>query len=131
MSLVKLLGDVDEIIPIKTHSKGGFGFSGILDPHFLFIEEIWHDVKKGSGSILSSISSQTLAVHPSNNDLVYLWPNLWCNNYREMFLLDGNFFVFDISLIYPQNACFRCALCGNVTAFFSLDPKYTVKNPVE
>ena len=70
MSLVKLLGAVDVIISIKTHLKDPFGSSGILDLAFLFIEEILHDVQKGSGSILSSISSQTLAVSPANNDLV-------------------------------------------------------------
>ena len=40
MSLVKLLGAVDGIISIKTDLKGAFGFSGILDLAFLFIEEI-------------------------------------------------------------------------------------------
>ena len=130
MSLVKLSGAVDGIISIKIYLKGAFGFSGILDRAFLFIEEIWHDVQKGSGYILSSISSQTLAVFPANNDLVDLWPNLWCKNSRAILFLDDNFFVFDISLISPQNACFLCALCGNVTAFLSFAPKYTVKNPL-
>ena len=72
MSLVKLLGDVDGIISIKTHLKGAFGFSGFLDPAFLFMEEIWHDVQKESGSILSSISSQILGVSPGNNDMMDL-----------------------------------------------------------
>ena len=76
MSLVRLLGAVDGIISIKTHLKGAFGFSGILDLAFLFIEEILREVQKGSGYILSSISSQTLAVSPANNDLVDLCPNL-------------------------------------------------------
>ena len=120
MSLVKILGDVDGIMSIKTHLKGYLGFSGILDLAFLFIEEIWHDVKKGYGYILSSISCQTLAVSPATNYLVDLWPNLWCNNYREIFFLDGNFSVFEISLIFTKNACFLCALCGNVTAIFPL-----------
>ena len=44
------------------------------------------------------------------------------------FLLE--FFFFDISLIFPRNACFLCALCGNATAFFFSAPKYTVKNPL-
>ena len=35
MSLVRLLGAVDGIISIKTHLKGAFGFSGILDLAFL------------------------------------------------------------------------------------------------
>ena len=76
MSLVRLWGDVDGIISIKTNLKGAFGLSGILDLAFLFIEEILHDVQKGSGYILSSTSSQTLAVSPANNDLVDLCPNL-------------------------------------------------------
>ena len=67
---------VDGIISIKTHLKGDFGLSGILDLAFLFIEEIWHDVQKGYGNIISSTSSQTLAVSPANNDLVDLWPNI-------------------------------------------------------
>ena len=76
MSLVRLLGAVDGIISIKTHLKGAFGYSGILDLAFLFIEEILHEVQKGSGYILSSKSSQTLAVSPAKNDLVDVCPNL-------------------------------------------------------
>ena len=76
MSLVRLLGTVDGIISIKTHLKGAFVFSGNSDLAFLFIEEILHEMKKGSGSILSSTSSQTLAVSPAINDLVDLCPNL-------------------------------------------------------
>ena len=72
MSLVKHFGAVDGIMAIKTHLKGAFGFSRFLDLAFLFMEEIWHDVQKGSGSTLSVISSQTLAVSPSNNNLVDL-----------------------------------------------------------
>ena len=45
----------------------------------------------------------------------------WCNNSKEIFFLDG---------ISPKNACFLCAFCGNVTAFFSFVPKYTVQNPL-
>ena len=76
MSLVKLLGAVDGTISIKTHLKGAFGFIGILDLAFLFIEEILHDVQKGSGYIFSSTSSHTLSVSQYNNDLVDLCPNL-------------------------------------------------------
>ena len=76
MSLVKRLDAVDGIISIKTHLKGAFGLSGILDLAFLFIEEIRHDVQKGSGFIVSSTFSQTFAVSPANNDLVDLCPNL-------------------------------------------------------
>ena len=67
--MTQLFRVVDRIISIKTHVKGAFGFSGILDLVFLFIEEILHDFQKGSGSILSSISTQILAVSPSKNDL--------------------------------------------------------------
>ena len=76
MSLVRLLGAVDGIISIKTHLKGAFGFSGILDLAFLFVEEILHEVQKGSGYILSSTSSHTLVVSPAINDLVDMCPNL-------------------------------------------------------
>ena len=76
MSLVRLLGAVDGIISMKIYLKGAFGLSGILDLAFLFMEEIQQEVQKGSGSILSSTSSHTLAVSPANNDLVDLFPNL-------------------------------------------------------
>ena len=76
MSLVRLLGAVDGIISIKTHLKDAFGFGGISDLALLFIEEILHEVQKGSGSILISTSSQTLAVYPAINDLVDMCPNL-------------------------------------------------------
>ena len=72
MSLIKLFIGVDGIISMKTHLKGVFGFSGFLDLAFFFIEEILLDVQKGYGYILSSISSQELAVSQSNNDLVDL-----------------------------------------------------------
>ena len=102
MSLVKRFGAVGGTMSIKTHLKGTFGFSGFLYLVFFFIEEIWHDVQKGSGYILRSISSQTLSVSPANNDMADLWPNLWCNNYKAIFFLDGKIFVFGIFLS-PQN----------------------------
>ena len=52
MSFVKLFSAVNGITSIKPHLKGGFGFSGILDLAFLFIEEILHDVQKGTGYII-------------------------------------------------------------------------------
>ena len=128
MSSVKLFGAVGGIISIKTHFKGAFWFSGTLDLSFLFMEEIWHDVKKCSWSIIRSISCQTLAVSPANNDLVYLWPNIWCNNYKSIFFLDGNIFVFDISCISPKNVCFLCALCGKLTPLLSMYLNFTVQN---
>ena len=102
MSLVKRFNFVDGIISIKTHLKGAFGLSGHLDLAFLFIEEILHDVQKGSGYILSSISSQTLSVSPDNSDLVDMWPNLWCINYKTIFSFASDLFLFDISLISPK-----------------------------
>ena len=76
MSFVRLFGAVDGLTSIKTHLKGAFGFNGRLDLAFLFIEEILHEVKKGSASIFSSASSQALAVSPSINDLVDLFYNI-------------------------------------------------------
>ena len=116
MSLVRILGAVDVIISIKTHLKGAFGFSGILDLAFLFIEDIWHEMQKGSRSILSSTYSHTLVVSPSNNDLVDLCPNIWCNNSKVIFFLAGDLFFFDTSWTFPVKACFLYALCNNVTA---------------
>ena len=72
MSLVKLFGSVDGIMPIKAHFRVAFGFSGFLDLAFLFVEEIQHGLQKGSGYFLILISSQALVVSPSNNDLVDL-----------------------------------------------------------
>ena len=72
MSLVKSFGAIDGIIYIQIHFNGAFGFDGFSDPSFLFMEEILHDLKKGYGSILSSISSQTLSVSPAKNNLVDL-----------------------------------------------------------
>ena len=129
MSLVKLLGAVDGIISIKNHLKGAFGFNRFLDLAFLFIEDIWHFVQEGSGSILGYTYSQTLELSPSDNYLVYLWPNLWCNNSKSIFFLAGNFFVLETSFISLKNECFPCAICGNVTAFFSFALNYTVQNP--
>ena len=130
MLLVKLLDAADGIMSIKTHLKGAFVFNGFLDVVFFFIGKISHDVQKGSGSILSSISFQTLAVSPAINDLVDLYPNRWYDNYKAIFFLGANFFVFDISFLYPKNTCLLCELCGKVTAFFSLFTKYTVQNPL-
>ena len=72
VSRVKRFGAIDGIMSIKPHFKDDFGLSGCSDLAFLFMEEIWHDVQKGSVYILGSISSQTLAVSPANNDLADL-----------------------------------------------------------
>ena len=76
MSFVRLFDAVDGITSIKTHLKGAFGFNGSLDLALLLIEEILHEVQKGSASIFSSASSQTLAVSPAINDMVDLCHNL-------------------------------------------------------
>ena len=47
MSLVRLLGAVDGIIYIKTHLKGAFGFSGILDLDFFSLKKFDMRCKKG------------------------------------------------------------------------------------
>ena len=80
---------VDGIMSIKNHLKGSFWLSGILDLAFLFTEEIWHDVQKGSVYTLSSTSPQIFAVSPANNDLVDLCPNIWCSNSKAIFFPDG------------------------------------------
>ena len=72
MSLVKLLGDIDVIMSTKTHLKGSFVFNRFFDLAFLCMEKIWHDVQKGYGYILGSISSQILALSSANNSLVDL-----------------------------------------------------------
>ena len=102
MSPVKLFGAVSGITSIKINLKDAFGFNGFLDLAFVFMEEIWHDVQKGSGSILISISSQTLAVPPSINYLVDLCPNIWYDNSKATFFLGANLFVFEIFLFPPK-----------------------------
>ena len=101
-------------------------FNVFLDLYFLFIEYICHDVKKVYGSILTSISCQTFAVYPKINNLLDMCLYLWCNNFKATFFLGSNLFDLAFSFIFTKNACFLCALCGRVTAFFSLSPKYTV-----
>ena len=127
MSPVKLFVAVSSIISVKIHLKGAFGFNVFLDLVF-FMEDIYHDVQKGYVSKLSSISSQKLAVNPDINDLLDLFPNIWCNNSKATFFLCANFFVFDICFIFTKSSYFRCAICGKLTTFFSLSPKYTVQN---
>ena len=76
MSFVKLLEDVDGMMSMNTHLKGVF----VSDLAYLFIVDIWHDVKYGSVSTLISMSCQTYAVSPSSSDIVDMCPNIWCNN---------------------------------------------------
>ena len=76
MSLVKILGAVDGTISIKTHLKGAFGLSGILDLAFFSLKKFDMMCKKDPGSIIRSTSSQTFAVSAANNDLVDMCPNI-------------------------------------------------------
>ena len=39
--------------------------------------------------------------------------------------------IFWFWIYFPQKACFRCALCGKVTTFYHLSPKYTIHNPLQ
>ena len=128
MSFVKLLEDIVGVISMKTQLRCVLEWCGILYIGFLFIVEIWHDVQKGSGYTLNSISCQTFVVYPANNGLVYLCPNLWCNISGEIFFLWVNFCNFDFYSEFTKNACFLCALCGRVTAFCLISLKKTVKN---
>ena len=52
-TLVNCFGDVAGIMSIKNHLKDAFGFNGVLELAFLFIEDIWHNVQKRSGYIPS------------------------------------------------------------------------------
>ena len=59
---------------------------------------------------------------------MYLCPNLWWNNPKEIFLLGICFCDLDFSLVCTKKSCFLCALCGNFTTFCLLSPKKTVQN---
>ena len=122
---MRLLGAVDENIPIKTHLKGAFGFSGILDLAFLFIEAIFHEVQKGSGSILSYTYSQTLAVSPAINDWLDLCPNISCKNSEAIFFLAV--FFFDFSIFSLKKRFFSPQYAVMLLHY---TPKYTVQNPL-
>ena len=89
------LEDMAGMMSMNTHLKGLLGFSGDLDIGFLIIVEIWHDVQNGSGYTLISISCQKCAVYPVSSDIVYLCPDLWCNNHRESFVLEICFCDFE------------------------------------
>ena len=59
-------------------------------------------MQKGSGYILSSTSSQTLAVSPANNGVVDLCPNLWFSYSKAIFFLAGNFFSLTYSWFFLE-----------------------------
>ena len=116
MSFVKILEHISGMISMDTHLKGYLGYRGFFDLRFLFIVEILNDVHNGSVSTLSSTCCQNIAVSPSSGDIVDMWPNIWCNNSRETLFLGIWFVDFYFSFVFT-NACFLCAMCGNVTAF--------------
>ena len=76
MSFVKFLEDMACMVPMNTHLKGVLDLRGVFYISFLFIVEILHDVKNGSGSILRSMYCQIFAVSPSSSDLVDMCPNI-------------------------------------------------------
>ena len=108
--------------------KCAFGSNGVLDLSFLFIEDIWHDVQKGSGSILNSIYFQKIAVYLAINDMVDLCPNLWCNNSKETFFLGATLLDLAFYFLFTKKSSFLCALCVRVTVFFLLY-RYWRNNP--
>ena len=76
LPFVKLLEYVASMMYMKTHLKYVLGFIGVFDLVFLFIVDIWNDMKKGPGSTLRSISWQTFKVSPASSDLVDLCTNI-------------------------------------------------------
>ena len=128
VSFVKLLEDMAGMISMNTHLKSVLGFRAVFDLYFLFIVDIWHNVNKGSVSTLMSMSCQNVSVSPTSSELLDLCPNLWCNNSKETLFLGICFCDFDFYFIFTKNACFICALCGNVIAFCSLSLDKTVKS---
>ena len=101
------------VVSINTHLNGFLSFISVFDIEFLLIIEIWHDVQKGSGSTLRSMSCQKLAVYPAISELVDLYPNLLWNSSREIIFLGFSFVVLTF-LSY-----FLCMLCDNVTELYS------------
>ena len=123
--------DMSAMININTHLKGVLVFSDVLDIGFLLIFRIWHYVQKGSGSILISMYFQTIIISLSSGNVVNPCPNLWCNNSRKSFFLGICFNDFGFSLVFTQNECFICALCRNITAFYSISLNKTVNTIFE
>ena len=80
--------------------------SGVAN--FKLTPQVWHSSLNSVGVNCVPASAETIS--------------------KSIFFLDGNFFVFHISFISPQNACFLCTLCGKVTELFSFAPNYNVQN---
>ena len=101
VSLVKRFGAVSGIISIKTHLKGAFGFNGFLELAFFHWRYLTWCTKRvwiyPKFNILPKFSVST-----SINELVDLFPNIWCNNPKATFFLGAIFFDFEIFFIYPK-----------------------------
>ena len=69
MSLVRLLGDVDGTISIKTHLKGALGLSGILALAFVSLKKFDMMCKKGLDIFLAS----HLPLHLQYPQLTMIW----------------------------------------------------------
>ena len=112
MSFVKIFEDTAGMMSTNTHLKGVWGFRGVFDLTFLFIVEILHDVKNGSGYTLSSMSFQTFELCPANSDLVDICPILCYNNPKETFFLGICFCDYNFSFIFTKNGFFsvHCAV---------------------
>ena len=130
MSFVEILEDMSVMMSMNTHLKVVLGFRGLFNIDFLFIVDILHDVQKGSGSTLSSMSFQIFSVSPARIYLVNMCPNLWCNHSKETFFLGICFCSFEFYFVFTKNACFCCELCINVTVFCLLSLNKTLKNPL-
>ena len=76
MYFVGLLEGVAAIISMETHLKDVLGFTYEFDPEFLFIVEILHDAKNGSGYILIPMSCQTFSVSPDISYFLDMCPNI-------------------------------------------------------
>ena len=127
MYFVKLLEDADGMMYMNINLKCVLAFICVFDLDFLFILEIWNYVQNGSGYTLISMSCQKFTVSPTINDLVDMCPITWCKNSKETFLLRICFCDFNFSFVLTKNACFICAMCGNVTALCSLSQNKNVQ----
>ena len=128
VSFVKILKVVADMITMNTHLKCILGFTGCL--WYRPFVDFW-DLTRCAERVRTYPDLNVLpkyAVYLSRSDLKYLCIILRYNNSREIFLLGISFSFFHVSFIFTKNACFLCALCGNITVLCSLAPKETVKN---
>ena len=94
----------------KTHLKVAFSFNRFLDLYFLFIEDIWNYVQKGSESIIISTSCQTLSVSTAISYLVDLCTKPWCNNPKANFFLGATFLDLASSFFYQKHMFPLCTM---------------------